>query len=201
MNKEDLRVLYRAGSDDLVVVIGEEETGFLKQLPGCSLAAVSGFDWNTYLSPWPADAVFRRGEGFAGKADELIGCLEELLPAFPCRRRIIAGYSLAGLFAVYACTKTDLFDACVCCSGSMWYPGFAEYLEEHPLLCRKTYFSLGDKEHQTKNPVMASVKEKTEYAVRLAQRNTECVFESNPGNHFFEADKRLLKGILSVIQA
>ncbi|MCR4950296.1 MAG: hypothetical protein K6A40_03110 [Solobacterium sp.] len=201
MRKEDLITKYSPGSDDLVVVIGEEDTDFLKQLPGCSLAVFSGFDWNTYLSPWPADAVFRRGEGFAGKADELIGCLEELLPAFPCRRRIIAGYSLAGLFAVYACTKTDLFDACVSGSGSMWYPGFAEYLEEHPLRCRKAYFSLGDREHLTKNPVMASVKEKTETVVRLAQRNTECIFESNPGNHFTDADKRLLKGILSVIQA
>lgn len=35
----------------------------------------------------------------------------------------IAGYSLAGLFALYALYKTDVFTRVASMSGSLWFPG------------------------------------------------------------------------------
>ena len=35
----------------------------------------------------------------------------------------IAGYSLAGLFALYALYKTDAFTRVASMSGSLWFPG------------------------------------------------------------------------------
>lgn len=34
-----------------------------------SLAAIENIDWNREMTPWPAQAVMRRGEDFAGEAD------------------------------------------------------------------------------------------------------------------------------------
>ena len=56
----------------------------------------------------------------------------------------IMGYSLAGLFALWAMYQTDIFAGCATCSGSMWYPGFVEYVNSQPTLANKQiYISLG----------------------------------------------------------
>ena len=76
----------------------------------------------------------------------------------------IAGYSLAGLFALYAIYRTDVFSRVGCMSGPLWFPGFKEYIFSHepkkPPDC--IYFSLGDKEAKTRNPVLKTVQENTE---------------------------------------
>ena len=66
------------------------------------------------------------------------------MPGAP-RWRGIAGYSLAGLFAVYALYRTDVFARAASVSGSLWFPGFREYVFSHTPLCRPdcVYFSLG----------------------------------------------------------
>ena len=114
-----------------------------------TVIAVTDVDWNRYLSPWPAPKVFAKGEDFGGLADEF---LEEMLKQLQdvlqedWEDRNIIGYSLAGLFALYACTKTDVFGGCASVSGSMWYPGFTDYLKEHPVHCRRVVLSLGEKQ-------------------------------------------------------
>ncbi|MBQ2956892.1 MAG: hypothetical protein IJE08_10565 [Clostridia bacterium] len=87
-----------------------------RMLPGCqaALVSVSGFDWNKDLSPWPAKAVFGE-EDFSGGADAFLKELIRLIPDVEREaglapvRRCIAGYSLAGLFAVYAAYRCDIF--------------------------------------------------------------------------------------------
>ena len=112
------------GSSPLFVMVGEHEPeAFHNILPDIRMLAVSGFDWNEKLSPWPAPRVFRNGDDFGGKADELIEELLEVLKQYP-GRKYIAGYSLAGLFALYTATKTDQFEGCASVSGSLWYPDF-----------------------------------------------------------------------------
>lgn len=66
-------------------------------------------DWNRDMSPWPSKRVFRGGEDFTGGAPEFLQILcgdiipaaERFMGAEP-ETRAIAGYSLAGLFAVWA---------------------------------------------------------------------------------------------------
>ena len=96
-----------------------------------SLTVVGIDDWNRDLSPWAAKSVFRGGEEFGGGADELLGELEgEIVPSVmkglradaPC---ILAGYSLAGLCAVYALYRTRVFsgvisDRALCGSLALW---------------------------------------------------------------------------------
>ena len=94
---------------------------------GFYLIALRVGDWNADLSPWPAPAVFGR-EGFAGGAS---ATLAEVLKYCADRDRtyIIGGYSLAGLFALWAAYRTDVFSGVAAASPSLWFPGFLEYME------------------------------------------------------------------------
>ena len=134
--------------------------------PRPTLVCIGGVDWDRDLSPWPSQRVFRGGADFSGGADvflhtlltQLIPAAEEgLSPAW----RAVFGYSLAGLFSLWAMTKTDAFRRCASVSGSLWFDGFTAYLSAHPPLGqpKKVYLSLGDREEKAKNPRMQQVLE------------------------------------------
>ena len=87
-------------------------------------------NWSDELSPWPAEPVFGK-HPFNGKGPDYLRQLEdliipELIKEINCAisYKVIAGYSLAGLFALYAGYNTDCFEKIVSASGSLWYPGF-----------------------------------------------------------------------------
>ena len=114
----------------------------------------------------------------------------------------IAGYSLAGLFAVYAMYKTDVFDRVASMSGSLWFYDFIEYCKRND--CRKLpdkiYFSLGNKEANTRNPVLKTVEDNTrELAEYFKKLGSEVIFELNPGNHFTDTILRSAKGIKAIL--
>ena len=159
-------------------------------------------DWNRSMSPWGCPPVFG-DEPFTGGADEYLEELTgTLIPSAVDRLGyepssiIIAGYSLAGLFALYASCMTDVFDASVSASGSLWYPGFLNFIEKNSIRSSHVYLSLGDKEPKTRNPIMSAVGTATE-KVRdiLVSEGTDAFFEYNPGNHFRDASLRTAKGI------
>lgn len=153
------------------------------------LTAVKVSDWNHDLSPWKAPAVFGR-EDFGGGA---AGTLEEVLKICrdPGRTYIIGGYSLAGLFALWAAYQTDVFAAAACASPSVWFPGFADYMEQRPILVDSVYLSLGDREEKTRNQVMATVGDRIREAHKLlTQQGVRTELEWNKGGHFKEADLR-----------
>ena len=112
------------------------------QATGCppfTLVTVSNLAWNHDMAPWDSPAAFKKGEPFIGGADNYLQLLvEEIIPraekelAEPPVWRGIAGYSLAGLFALYAIYRTDVFSRVGCMSGSLWFPGFKEYIFSHP---------------------------------------------------------------------
>ena len=57
----------------------------------------------------------------------------------------IAGDSMAGLFAVYALYRTQVFSRVASASGSLWYPGLLEYALMYELafkICIHTYCML-----------------------------------------------------------
>ena len=59
--------------------------------------------------------------------EEIIPTAEKEIDGVP-RWRGIAGYSLAGLFSLYAIYRTDLFSLVGSMSGSLWFPGMKEYI-------------------------------------------------------------------------
>ncbi len=78
--------------------------------------------------------------------------------------------------------------------GSVWFPGFIDYMKAHAIHAGSIYLSLGDREEKTRNPVMATVGERIREAHELLLSvGTECILEWNKGNHFKDADIRTAK--------
>ena len=156
------------------------------------LIAVKVRNWNTDLSPWKAPAVFGKEDFGAGAADTLGKVLK--LCTDRDKRHIIGGYSLAGLFALWAAYQTNVFAAVAAASPSVWFPGFIEYMKERRPQAGSVYLSLGDKEEKTRNPVMAAVGVRIGEAHELLkEQGINTVLEWNPGNHFRDADIRTAK--------
>lgn len=160
-----------------------------------TLAAFLIEDWNNELSPWPAPPVFGE-EGFGGGAAETLAWIEEqLLPAGPAGGRcFLGGYSLAGLFALWAGCRTTKLDGVAAVSPSVWFPGWDEYMHESSCLAPRVYLSLGDREERTRNKTMARVGDNIRTQYEILSRSTDCVLEWNPGNHFAEPELRMSRG-------
>ena len=71
---------------------------------------------------------------------------------------ILGGYSLAGLFALWASTQTALFSGVAAASPSVWFPGWMEFERQRPIQAQRIYLSLGDKEEHTKNADLRTTK-------------------------------------------
>lgn len=83
---------------------------------------------------WPGEPFSGGGEGYLKfLTDTALPYLEERFgaPAEP-ENCALLGYSLGGLFALWALTKTEKFGAGASLSGSLWYPQFLKYLENCP---------------------------------------------------------------------
>lgn len=175
------------------------------------LVSVEGVDWDRDFSPWPAEGVFR-GQSFTGGAEDylnrftgkLIPALEEKLPRVP-EKRILVGYSLAGLFSLWAAYRTGCFEGIASVSGSLWYDGFPDFMEENEIspAVKGIYLSLGDREKNAKNPRMAKVEEATGKAARLLRERTglPVPFTLNPGGHFRDVPLRIARAVLFLIDA
>ncbi|MCR5688650.1 MAG: esterase [Clostridiales bacterium] len=156
------------------------------------LIAVKVGDWNRDLSPWEAPPVFGK-EPFGGKAEDTLAEILALC-ADKSKAYLIGGYSLAGLFALWAAYRTDAFAGVAAASPSMWFPGFTDYMRSNEIKCRGVYLSLGDKEEKARNPVTAAVGDRIREAYGLLEeRGVSCVLEWNEGNHFRDADMRTAK--------
>ena len=112
----------------------------------------------------------------------------------------IGGYSLAGLFALWAAYQTDTFDGVAAASPSMWFPGFADYMKENEIRTDTVYLSLGDKEEKARNPVMATVGDRIREAhALLKEQGANCILEWNKGNHFKDTDLRTARAFAWVL--
>ena len=171
-------------------------------------AAIPVESWNDALSPWKSPAVWGK-QGFGGKAAETLRFLtEQVIPTLEQRfhlpenvKIILGGYSLAGLFALWASTQTDLFYGVAAASPSVWFPGWMKFEQQHPIQAQCIYLSLGDREDRTRNATMAAVGENIRALHReLAERRKSCVLEWNSGGHFKDADLRTAKAFRWVIE-
>ena len=180
--------------DDHDLSFVEDEIKAIKSLTDADfrLVAFKVNDWNSDLSPWKAPPVFGKddfGEGAAATLDEILEIVSDKTKVY-----YIGGYSLAGLFALWAAYQTDTFGGVAAASPSVWFPGFTEFMEENEIKSRAVYLSLGDKESKARNPVMATVGEQIQKVHSiLKERGVVCTLEWNEGNHFKDADVRTAK--------
>ncbi len=202
----------------LVVYISHSEEDDLLSLrcdiyshhvPEYAMISKNTVNWNVQLSPWKADQIVKGVGPFAGRADAFIKSLETEISQMivDCKLNpsavYIVGYSLAGLFALYALYKTEIFDGAACCSGSLWYPEFTSFIKENEFKSKpsKLYLSLGDQEAKVKNPIFATVEEKTQEAYEFYKsKGINVLFEMNPGNHMSDVDKRVARGIAYLLK-
>ena len=187
--------------DHEVAMIAQSGRNFL-------FAAIPVESWNDALSPWEALAVWGK-QGFGGNAGDTFRFLtEQVMPTLKQQfnlpenvKIILGGYSLAGLFALWASTQTDLFYGVATASPSVWFPGWMEFEQQHPIQTQHIYLSLGDKEEHTKNTVMAAVGDniRTLHS-RLTERSIDRTLEWNSGGHFKDADLRTAKAFRWVME-
>lgn len=169
-----------------------------------TLVTVSGLNWEAELSPWVAGNLFKYSEMFTGGADAYLQFLtQQVLPQAETGLngilwRGLAGYSLAGLFTVYALYKTDLFSRAASMSGSLWYPDFKDFALQNTLCIapQHLYFSLGDKEARARNQYLKTVQQCTEeLAAHYRSLGINTCYELNPGGHYRNIISRSAAGI------
>lgn len=170
-----------------------------------TLVAISGLNWEHDMVPWDIPSISSKDTPCTGGADaylellltEILPQAEETVLGTPLWRGI-AGYSLAGLFALYSIYRTDVFSRAASVSGSLWFPDFPAFVCSHTP--KQTpdciYFSLGDKEHKTRNPFLQTVRQNTEEMEDFyKQQGIATTFQLKPGNHFQDAALRTAAGI------
>ena len=201
------------------------------------LVAVRPESWNDDFTPWSAPS-FRKGEmPPQGRAKRYLGRLtEEIKPYIDANYRTqpspehtaLLGHSLGGLTALYSMYETDRFGWIGSLSGSLWYDGFCEFMEEKSLLRPEgnVYLSLGKKESQSRDPRMRRVGECTKRAKEILEerltgagslgvgslvsfgeicaseryRTGEVCLEWNEGGHFHDMAGRFARAIAWIVQ-
>ena len=79
-------------------------------------------------------------------------------------------------------------------SPSMWFPGFVDYMKNNAIQCTNVYLSLGDREENTKNAVMADLGDCIrDGCAWLKEQGLNCTLEWNTGGHFREPEVRTAK--------
>ena len=197
----------------LHTVQGEGESVYRMALEGApmdfSFASIGNLAWDDEMSPWEIPPIAKGDKPCTGGADVYLNTLTETIlpeilrhlpsPSFAA----LAGYSLAGLFAVYAMYRTDAFARIASASGSFWYPGFLDYVRKHELKRQPEGmdFSLGNKEAKTRNKMLQSVEENTRWLENHYRASgIRTIYEENQGNHFQNANERMAKGICWILQ-
>ncbi len=112
---------------------------------------------------------------------------------------ILGGYSLAGLFALWAACQTDRFGAVVAGSPSLWAGDWPGYALGHAMQARRVYLSLGDREERSRNKTFARVgdrirEEHRRLQQQLGEENTTLVWEE--GGHFADPAARMARGFV-----
>lgn len=159
--------------------------------------------WNDELTPWPAPPVFGKTPFGAGAAATLELITQRVVPAV-CSALcldtdlpvVLGGYSLAGLFALWAAYQTR-FAAVAAASPSVWYPQWLDYAATHTPLTRVVYLSLGDRESRSRTPIMATVDSCMQRQRELFQaQGVTMNYETTAGNHFQDNGIRMARGFV-----
>lgn len=171
------------------------------------MAAVDVSGWENERVAWSKVEVTRQMAVGKWTTEALRNILDTLLPKLHRQYGqlpvIIGGYSLGGLFSLWAASLTDRFTAIAAASPSLWVRGWTAFAEANPIQAQFAYLSLGDQEEHTKNSTFArigdSVRREHELLLRqLAPDHSTLVWEQ--GNHFAETDARLARAFAWCIE-
>lgn len=155
-------------------------------------------EWAKALMPWHDEAVSHDVEVGIHAHETLQYVEHRLLPwlraeygALPC---VLGGYSLGGLFALWASMQTDAFEAVAAASPSLWIKGWNEYAESHKTQAHRIFLSLGKTEEHCRNQRMARIgdcvrKQHATLCRQIGTDNTTLVW--NEGGHFGHEAERM----------
>lgn len=208
-----LHLSAAGGSLPLVFINDDIEAGdgvaaLLEALP-LNIAIVDPGKWIDALSPWPEPALNEKMEDFGGRGSEfiddywnsIIPRAEQLVGIKP-PFRVIAGYSLAGLWGIYAGWEACLFERVAAASASLWYEGFLDYLRTKTpaVSLRRVQLSLGDREEKAKNPRLARIGAATREAKEIMnEKGVAAELVMTEGGHFNNAASRMADTIRAAI--
>lgn len=174
-----------------------------------TFVGIYNLDWNNDTTPWMCEPIFKNEKGYSGNADQYLKLLtNKIIPKVESTvntsvsYRILSGYSLAGLFALYSSFNCSLFSKIGSFSSSLWYPDFVEYVKDHSISdsVMFVYLSLGDKESKTNNIYLKDVEKDTE-EIRdvLTFKKVKTYYQLNNGNHYKDAIQRSADGIIYLL--
>lgn len=211
---QNMPVLLCLGGDEFIQQFQELEPLLLEsvQKGECRPLIISSDfpqSWEREYTPWPAPSLFKKAAKFEGSAADTLSWmltnwipyvietfgLQESETEFYCM-----GYSLAGLCALWMLHESPRFSGGACCSGSLWYDNWLNYINAHkiPRVNSRIYLSLGDEEANTRNQRMVQVAENTRltYETLTSDPNVSNVlFQWNQGGHFTDVIGRQAKAI------
>ena len=215
----------------IVYLLGDVADNSPIQVPeGVCLVNVGVDLWEENFSPWCAPRVFAKGPNFGDGAQKTLDTLiNQVIPwteselTEPPAYRALMGYSLAGLFSLWAGVSqqvargcqpdalsqpgaphvdipTPTFQRIGAVSGSFWFPGLLDYVDQQlrggAVGLTHAYLSLGDREARTPNPQIMHVRENAELlASKLESAGITSIFELNRGNHFQNVEGRIQKAL------
>lgn len=210
----------------IVYLLGDVADNSSIQIPeGVSLVNVGVDLWEENFSPWCAPRVFAKGPNFGNGAQKTLDTLiNQVVPwaeselTEPPAYRALVGYSLAGLFSLWAGVSQQVTCGCQpgaapqldapaatfqrigAVSGSFWFPGLLDYVDQQlsggVVGLTHVYLSLGDREARTPNPQIMHVRENAELlASKLESAGITSTFELNRGNHFQNVEGRMQKAL------
>ena len=198
----------------IVYLLGDVADNSPIQVPeGVSLVNIGVDLWEENFSPWCAPRVFAKGPNFGDGAQKTLDTLiNQVIPwaeselTEPPAYRALVGYSLAGLFSLWAglsqacITPIPTFQRIGAVSGSFWFPGLLDYVDQQlrggAVGLTHAYLSLGDREARTPNPQIMHVRENAELlASRFESAGITSMFELNRGNHFQNVEGRMQKAL------
>ncbi len=161
------------------------------------LSAIELEDWVVDLMPWPDGNISRDPEAGKHGRDTLGYILMDLVPELKGRYGslpvILGGYSLGGLFAIWASMQSGCFKAVAAASPSVWIHDWIPFARRHAPMADCVYLSLGDKEEHVKNQAIARVGDnlRAQYGLLREQLGPErCTLVREDGNHFTDNDGR-----------
>ena len=216
----------------VVYLLGDVADHSPVQVPeGVSLVNIGVDLWEENFSPWCAPRVFAKGPNFGDGAQKTLDILINQVVLWaesdltePPAYRALVGYSLAGLFSLWAGVSPQLSDAAApqvargvargsqldapattfqrigAVSGSFWFPDLLDYVDQQlsggVVGLTHAYLSLGDREARTPNPQIMHVRENAELlASKLQNAGITSTFELNRGNHFQNVEGRMQKAL------
>lgn len=171
------------------------------------LCAFTVDDWEAELTPWEEPLISRRGPVLVCAEKTLSYVCDKLIPFLVQRYGhlpiILGGYSLAGLFSLWAGYERNCFDAVAGISPSVWIRGWKEYMTSHLIHTKAVYLSLGDREEHARNQTFAQVGNHIRLEYELISKELgpdSCILEWNPGNHFMDNEVRTARGFVWCIE-